>query len=79
MFAYESEVRIIDSKDRAGSEKEIFGYGLDWRPEDNIESIRVHPEADNSFMETVVKVVEQYATALKDRVAPSEMSAPPPF
>jgi hypothetical protein len=79
MFAYEQEVRVIDCKEGEHSEQEILGYGLQWEPEKNVQSIRVHPEADDSFIETVVAVVEQYAPALKDRVAKSEMSTPPPF
>jgi len=79
MFEYEREVRIVDSKEKGGREPDVLGYGLDWRPEDHVASIRVHPEADKSFMETVLNVVDQYATRLKNRVVPSEMSAPPPF
>jgi hypothetical protein len=59
--------------------QEIFGHALDWDPEKNLEQIRIHPEADNSFMETVAGLVELYAPALKDRVAWSEMNARPPF
>ena len=81
-FAYEREVRVVlstDRKDGPDSEQEILGHGLDWDPEKNLEQIRIHPEADNSFMETVAAVVELYAAALKDRVAWSEMNARPPF
>ncbi|HLX45678.1 MAG TPA: hypothetical protein VKR43_19670 [Bryobacteraceae bacterium] len=79
MFWYEREVRIIDYKEGTNPDQEIRGYGLDWQPEQNVESIRVHPEADNSFMETVLDAVEHYAPALKDRVTRSDMSEPPPF
>jgi hypothetical protein len=81
-FAYEREVRVVlstDRKDGPDSEREILGHGLDWDPEKNLEQIRIHPEADNSFMETVAALVELYAPALKDRVALSEMNARPPF
>jgi hypothetical protein len=44
-----------------------------------VESIRVHPEADAAFMETVKAVVELYAPALKGNVAWSDMNAAPPF
>ena len=44
----------------------------------NVESIRVHPEADAAFMETVKAVVEQYAPTLIDRVAWSDMNAARP-
>ena len=39
-------------------------YRLDWNTERNAESIRVHPEADNSFVETVATEVEHHAPAL---------------
>ncbi|MGA8139733.1 MAG: hypothetical protein WB948_03535 [Desulfobaccales bacterium] len=80
-FAYEREVRVVlstDQKDGAGSEQEILGHGLDWDPEKNLEQIRIHPEADTCFMETVAVLVELYAPALKDRVAWSEINARPP-
>jgi len=82
MFAYEQEVRIVQSTEgdfRASREQEILGYGIKWDPERIVESIRVHPEANHSFMETVVGVVENYAPVLKDCVAWSEMNKRPPF
>jgi hypothetical protein len=82
MFAYEQEVRIILSTENdvpTNPEQETGGKGLDWIPETNVESIRVHPEADAAFMETVKAVVAQYAPALRDRVAWSDMNAAPPF
>ncbi|MHB8089670.1 MAG: hypothetical protein ACYDH2_15620 [Anaerolineaceae bacterium] len=81
-FAYEREVRVVlfdDRKDRPDSEQEVLGYGIDWDPEKNLEQIRIHPEADSSFMETVVALVDLYAPTLKDRVNWSEMNARPPF
>lgn len=79
MFAYEHEVRLVDYKDGADLAPEMPGYGLDWEPEKNVESIRVHPQASASFHETVVGVVEQHAPALSDCVAWSDMTIPPPF
>jgi len=79
MFAYEQEVRVVDFKDGAPLEQESLGYGLAWDPEKNVESVRVHPEADASFMTTVTAAAETYAPHLKDRVIWSEMNAPPPF
>lgn len=82
MFAYEQEVRIILSTENdapTNPDQETGGKGLDWIPETNVESIRVHPEADAAFMETVKAVVAQYAPALKDSVAWSDMNAAPPF
>src|SRR5207302_9017444 len=82
MFAYEHEVRVVlftDEKDEAPNEYEPLGHCLEWDPERIVESIRVHPEADPSFMETVAATVEHYAPALKGRVEWSAMNAPPPF
>jgi len=82
MFAYEQEVRVVlstDGNDGADPERETLGHCLEWDPEKSVELIRIHPEADCSFMETVTAVVEHYAPALKDRVAWSAMNAGPPF
>jgi len=78
MFAYESEVRIIHYiKDRL--EPSLKGYTLDWDVTNCVGSIRVHPEADHSFMDTVTAAVETYAPTLKDKVSWSDMNAQPPF
>jgi len=80
MFAYEQEVRVVLSTDGgADPDHEALGHGLEWDPEKTVEWIRVHPEADYSFMETVTAAVELYAPALKDRVAWSTMNERPPF
>ena len=81
MFAYEQEVRIVFSteNENTDSESEVRGIALDWNPENNVESIRVHPEADAAFMDTVKAVVQDYAPAWGDRVAWSDMNAAPPF
>jgi hypothetical protein len=39
----------------------------------------VHPEADNSFMDTVATTVTHYAPALKERVGWSAMKERPPL
>ena len=75
MFAYEHEVRVVLSD----GQPDVLGHCLNWDPEKSLESIRVHPRADYSFMETVIAVVEHYAAALKDRVVWSEMNARPPL
>jgi hypothetical protein len=78
MFAYEQEVRIVRSVED-GSGPDQPGFALDWNPENNAEAIFVHPEADISFFETVVSIAQQFAPALRDRVAWSAMRSPPPF
>lgn len=75
MFDYEHEFRIVHSVQGAG---EAPGLPIDWRPEEHLLGIRVHPEADDSFMQTVVAAVASYAPTLKDRVVWSEMRAGPP-
>ena len=52
---------------------------VEWDPEKALENIWVHPDADYSFMETVVGVVEHYVPALKANVWWSAMQARPPF
>jgi hypothetical protein len=82
MFAYEQEVRIVLSTEGKGgsdTEQEALGHGLEWDPEKSVEWIRIHPEADYSFMKTVTAMVELYAPVLKDRVVWSAMNTLPPF
>ena len=77
MFDYEREVRIVLEKQ--DFENGVLGHEVDWDLEKHVEFIRVHPEADNSFLETVSSVVDDYAPALKGRVAWSAMKEPPPL
>jgi hypothetical protein len=83
MFACEQEVRVVLDSGSTGDPKqfepEILGYALKWAPEENIEWIRVHPDADDSFMETVISTVAHYAPALESRVTWSAMIERPPF
>jgi hypothetical protein len=76
MFAYEQEVRVVLSteNEEADSKLELPGMAVDWNPERNVESIRIHPEADGAFMDTVKAVVKDYAPALEDAVAWSDMN-----
>lgn len=78
MFAYEHEVRVVLSRANK-TESSILGHALPWDPEASVHSVRVHPEADGSFLDTVVTTVKDYAPALKDRVAWSDMNELPPF
>ena len=83
MFAYEQEVRVLlkarDEDHLAVPAQDIIGQGLEWDPEATLENIWVHPDADFSFMQAVVGVVEHYASALKSKVPWSAMQASPPF
>jgi hypothetical protein len=78
MFAYEREVRIVKAESDE-PDVAVLGRRLQWNPEMFVESIRVHPEADDSFLEAVTAVVGHYAPALKDNIAWSDMNAAPPF
>jgi hypothetical protein len=66
MFAYEQEVRVVKDATSEVLKQELLGYPLDWNPETIVESIRVHPETDFSFMETVTETVGHYAPALDE-------------
>jgi len=76
MFEYEHEVRVVCVIEPP---LEMPARPITWDPEKNLESVRVHPEADDSFMETVRATVEKFAPKLLDRVAWSDMETPPPF
>ena len=47
-------------------EENILGRRLEWNPEKNVELIRVHPEADYSFMETVSAAVKRCSTYIEE-------------
>ncbi len=78
MFAYEQEVRILHLVDDDAPTFPV-GFGLPWDCEQHVETICVHPEADQSFMDTVIATVATYAPSLKDKVVWSAMNALPPF
>jgi hypothetical protein len=69
------EVRIVyvsEEKYDANSNHVPLGLTIDWDPEKHVESVRVHPEADDSFMESVTAVVGTYASVLKASIAWSD-------
>jgi hypothetical protein len=82
MFAYDNEVRVVrfvDEKNRAPPGEDLIDHRLTWDPEKYVETIWVHPDADQSFMDTVGAAVDHYAPALSDRVEWSAMNERPPF
>lgn len=79
MFAYEQEVRIVRNAVDEPSGQDVPGYGLEWNPEEHVEAILVHPDADASFFETAAATTLHHAPALKDRILWSAMKSPPPF
>jgi hypothetical protein len=79
MFEYEREVRIVKYIDFNSITPIPTGFDIPWKFDRCIESIWVHPDADQSFMDTVAVTVETYAPTLKDKVAWSAMNAQPPL
>jgi len=78
MFEYEHEYRLI-LVENATADEAVRGIALEWDPEKWVDSIRIHPEADEAFVEAVVHVVEQYAPALKGAIQLSAMVGKPPI
>ena len=78
MFKYEEEVRIVyfDENDEIEATNSVQ---LKFDFEQDIESVRVHPQADSVFFETVHSIVETYTPNFKGKVAWSDMKLNPPF
>lgn len=78
MFAYEEEVRIVfhDEHNEVGATR---GVRLDFDFERLIESVRVHPEANDSFFDTVQTTVNTYAPNFAGTVVWSDMALRPPL
>ena len=81
MFEYEHEVRVMGGKGISDPSLIVGEFGIEcpFDPEVALESVRVHPQSDESFMETVVMVVDSYAPEIRDRVEWSSMKAKPPL
>ncbi len=78
MFKYEEEVRIVHF-DKNDEIEATNGVQLKFDFEQNIESVRVHPQADSVFFETVHSIVEKYTLNFKGKVTWSDMKLNPPF
>lgn len=78
MFAYEEEVRIVfhDENNEVGATR---GVRLDFDFERLIESVRVHPEANESFFDAVQTTVNTYAPNFAGTVRWSDMALRPPL
>lgn len=78
MFAYEEEVRIVfyDQNNKVGATE---GCRLDFDFERLIESVRVHPEADKSLLDTVQNIVKTYTPNFIGSVVWSDMALKPPL
>jgi hypothetical protein len=81
MFEYENEVRIIVHNDSPNASviKGEFGCQLPFDPEQSLDEVVIHPEADQSFIEVVVSAVDKYSHSLRDRVVWSTMRERPPL
>src|ERR1700722_10916388 len=81
MFEYEREVRAIATIDTPDPKlgKGEFGFTYDIDPERLIAKIAVHPEADSTLMDAVMRAVDDYAPKLRDKVTWSAMREPPPL
>ena len=44
-----------------------------------IESVRIHPQADSVFFDTVQSIVEKYTPNFQGKVTWSDMKLDPPF
>lgn len=78
MFAYEEEIRIV-FHDQTNESAETSGLKLDFDFERLIESIRIHPEADESVFDTVQNIVKTYAPNFTGSVVWSDMALKPPL
>ena len=61
MFEYEHQYRLTIIEDATQYET-VKGIALEWNPETWFEAIRIHPETDHAFEETVLRVAEQCAS-----------------
>jgi hypothetical protein len=77
-FSYEEEVRIFHF-DETNEYKSAKGIELKLELVNFIESIRVHPEADEVFFNIIKSLLEQYLPDFKGNLAWSDMRVPPPF
>lgn len=82
MFSYEQEVRVILKKhiaDPNNPNRAISGTGLPWNPEEHIENIWIHPDAQSFFAECVTDIVKFLAPKLAHQIWWSKMNESPPF
>jgi hypothetical protein len=81
MFDYEREVRAIATFDTSDSNlvKGEFGFEYPVDVERLVSSIAVHPEADATLFDIVVRAVSDYAPKLVDKVRWSAMRELPPL
>ena len=77
MFSYENEIRIFHLSEQ--NEEDAKGVRLKFNFSNLIESVRVHPKADDVFYETVQELVGEFAPDFKGTFAWSDMKLQPPF
>jgi hypothetical protein len=80
-FEYENEIRVVateDTQDPTLSRGE-FGYQAPFSVGDVIHGVKIHPEADQSFFDTVARTVDQFAPKIRNWVGWSDMRQRPPL
>ena len=78
MFSYEEEIRIF-YHDEKRENTNSNGIKLKFDISKYIESIRVHPQADDVFYETVQTIIKKYIPNFEGDVVWSDMRLSPPF
>lgn len=78
MFKYEEEIRIVHF-DKNDEIDKTNGLKLEFDFEKLIDSVRIHPQADSVFFETVQSIVKKYAPDFQGKVTWSDMKLDPPF
>ena len=79
-FAYEHEIRVIARRETPNPNLIKFEFGFEYPLNlDIIELVAIHPEADESFHQTVVRTVDDYAPSLRESVQWSTMKEMPPL
>lgn len=80
VFSYEHELRIIAGRGTAHPNLKKGEFGFELPLDMNIiDCVAVHPEADDSFKETAMRTVGDYAPTLAGRVKWSSMKEKPPL
>jgi len=79
MFSYEQEMRAVwyDGSWLKTADENPSGRTIEWDPSLHVDDIIVHPESDDSFLQTVSGTVRAFAPALEALVRSSTMAADP--
>lgn len=78
MFSCENEIRIFQLNNE-NEEENVNGIKLKFNFSELVESVRVHPQADIVFYETVQELIKKYIPNFEGVVTWSDMKLNPPF